>query len=172
MSVVNNGCQDTDVEPFLSKCLITKIISTVLSWNRLTRCSHYFPFKLCPTVLFRVFNPQETPVSRLKRTVDGSKTSCLLHLHADHLYYKRFKSVEAVVAQVTHSNLSPLNTLFLFWLKNTQSGLQWQTSVQSLFHLLQLKRAMSVYRSILSIFKCYNSVFGSSYESQFPDRLV
>uniref|UniRef100_A0A671VJI1 ADAM10 endopeptidase n=1 Tax=Sparus aurata TaxID=8175 RepID=A0A671VJI1_SPAAU len=35
-------------------------------------------------------------------TVDESKTSCLLHLHADHLYYKRFKSVEAVVGQVSN----------------------------------------------------------------------
>ncbi|XP_036970924.1 disintegrin and metalloproteinase domain-containing protein 10 isoform X1 [Acanthopagrus latus] len=45
---------------------------------------------------------EEAPASRLKRTVDESKTSCLLHLHADHLYYKRFKSVEAVVAQVSN----------------------------------------------------------------------
>ncbi|XP_047442219.1 disintegrin and metalloproteinase domain-containing protein 10 [Mugil cephalus] len=43
---------------------------------------------------------QEAPVSRSRRTVDETKTSCLLHLHADHFYYKRFKSVEAVVAQV------------------------------------------------------------------------
>ncbi|XP_029683611.1 disintegrin and metalloproteinase domain-containing protein 10 isoform X5 [Takifugu rubripes] len=42
----------------------------------------------------------EAPVSRSRRTVDEQKTSCLLHLHADHLYYRRFKSVEAVVAQV------------------------------------------------------------------------
>ncbi|CAK6955449.1 disintegrin and metalloproteinase domain-containing protein 10 isoform X1 [Scomber scombrus] len=43
---------------------------------------------------------EEAATSRSRRTVDESKTSCLLHLHADHLYYKRFKSVEAVVAQV------------------------------------------------------------------------
>ncbi|XP_055796556.1 disintegrin and metalloproteinase domain-containing protein 10 [Salvelinus fontinalis] len=43
---------------------------------------------------------QEVPVSRSKRTLDQSKTSCLLHLHADHFYYRKFKSVEAVVAQV------------------------------------------------------------------------
>ncbi|XP_029683606.1 disintegrin and metalloproteinase domain-containing protein 10 isoform X1 [Takifugu rubripes] len=43
---------------------------------------------------------EEAPVSRSRRTVDEQKTSCLLHLHADHLYYRRFKSVEAVVAQV------------------------------------------------------------------------
>ncbi|MEQ2226355.1 hypothetical protein ILYODFUR_026653, partial [Ilyodon furcidens] len=42
---------------------------------------------------------KKAPVSRLRRAVNESKTSCLLHLHADHLYYKKFKSVEAVVAQ-------------------------------------------------------------------------
>ncbi|XP_013869658.1 disintegrin and metalloproteinase domain-containing protein 10 [Austrofundulus limnaeus] len=54
---------------------------------------------------------QETPVSRSRRTVDESKTSCLLHLHADHLYYKRFKSVEAVVAQVS-SYLRAVNDIY------------------------------------------------------------
>ncbi|XP_029002796.1 disintegrin and metalloproteinase domain-containing protein 10 isoform X2 [Betta splendens] len=43
---------------------------------------------------------EEAPVSRSRRTIDDSKTSCLLHIHADHLYYQRFKSAEAVVAQV------------------------------------------------------------------------
>lgn len=50
-------------------------------------------------------HPQEGPASRPKRTVDESKTSCLLHLHADHLYYKKFKSVEAIVAQVNRSDV-------------------------------------------------------------------
>lgn len=45
-------------------------------------------------------HPQEAPASRGRRRVDESKTSCLLHLHADHLYYNKFKSVQAVVAQV------------------------------------------------------------------------
>ncbi|XP_043985128.1 disintegrin and metalloproteinase domain-containing protein 10 isoform X1 [Gambusia affinis] len=45
-------------------------------------------------------NLNQAPVSRSRRKVDNSKTSCLLHLHADHFYYKKFKSVEAVVAQV------------------------------------------------------------------------
>ncbi|XP_068447691.1 disintegrin and metalloproteinase domain-containing protein 10 [Clinocottus analis] len=44
---------------------------------------------------------QAAPASRSRRTVDESKTSCLLHLHADHLYYSKFKSVKAVVAQVS-----------------------------------------------------------------------
>ena len=50
------------------------------------------------------FRQQGAAVSRSRRTVDQAKTSCLLHLHADHLYYKRFKTVEAVVAQVTNLN--------------------------------------------------------------------
>nr|XP_046247700.1 disintegrin and metalloproteinase domain-containing protein 10 isoform X1 [Scatophagus argus] len=54
---------------------------------------------------------EEAPVSRLKRTVDESKTSCLLHLHADHLYYKKFKSVEAVVAQVA-SYIRAVNDIY------------------------------------------------------------
>lgn len=50
-------------------------------------------------------DPQQIPVSRSKRKVDQSKTSCLLHLHADHRFYKRFGSVEAVVAQVSFQDL-------------------------------------------------------------------
>lgn len=58
-----------------------------------------------------LIHPQEAPASRLKRTVDESKTSCLLYLYADHLYYKRFKSVEAVVAQVTSFILVSLHDI-------------------------------------------------------------
>ncbi|XP_028260494.1 disintegrin and metalloproteinase domain-containing protein 10 isoform X2 [Parambassis ranga] len=54
---------------------------------------------------------QEAPVSRSRRTLDESKTSCLLHLHADHLYYKRFKSVEGVVAQVA-SYIRAVNDIY------------------------------------------------------------
>lgn len=54
---------------------------------------------------------EEAPASRLKRTVDESKTSCLLHLHVDHLYYKKFKSVEAVVAQVA-SYMRAVNDIY------------------------------------------------------------
>ncbi|KAM4548078.1 disintegrin and metalloproteinase domain-containing protein 10 [Odontesthes bonariensis] len=54
---------------------------------------------------------QETLVSRSRRTVDESKTSCLLHFHADHLYYKRFKSIEAVVAQVA-SYIQAVNDIY------------------------------------------------------------
>ncbi|RXN06557.1 disintegrin and metallo ase domain-containing 10-like protein [Labeo rohita] len=58
-----------------------------------------------------VQNHQEIPVSRSKRKVDQSKTSCLLHLHADHLFYKRFESVEAVVAQVA-SYMKAVNDIY------------------------------------------------------------
>ncbi|XP_055077278.1 disintegrin and metalloproteinase domain-containing protein 10 [Periophthalmus magnuspinnatus] len=43
---------------------------------------------------------EEAAMSRFRRTVDETKTSCLLHFHADHLYFNRFKSVEVVVAQI------------------------------------------------------------------------
>lgn len=65
---------------------------------------HHGPEVHCPVRLsLFVFwcHPQEAPLSRGKRTVEESKTCCLLHFHADHLYYQRFKSVKAVVAQVT-----------------------------------------------------------------------
>uniref|UniRef100_A0A8C5BNK9 ADAM10 endopeptidase n=1 Tax=Gadus morhua TaxID=8049 RepID=A0A8C5BNK9_GADMO len=45
--------------------------------------------------------PQGAPVNRSRRTADEFKTTCMLHLQADHLYFKKFKSVEAVVAQVS-----------------------------------------------------------------------
>lgn len=51
-------------------------------------------------------------MSRTRRTLDESKTTCLLHVHADYLYYKRFKSVEAVVAQVRSSKRSYLPLLY------------------------------------------------------------
>ncbi|XP_048109384.1 LOW QUALITY PROTEIN: disintegrin and metalloproteinase domain-containing protein 10 [Alosa alosa] len=43
---------------------------------------------------------QEESLMRSRRTTDDSKTTCLLHLQADHFYYRKFGSVEAVVAQV------------------------------------------------------------------------
>ncbi|XP_070688579.1 disintegrin and metalloproteinase domain-containing protein 10 [Pempheris klunzingeri] len=63
-------------------------------------------------VLAQSFRPnEEAPASRLRRIVDESKTSCLLHLYADHLYYKKFKSVEAVVAQVA-SYMRAVNDIY------------------------------------------------------------
>ncbi|KAG5850792.1 disintegrin and metalloproteinase domain-containing protein 10 [Anguilla anguilla] len=43
---------------------------------------------------------QVEPMSRSRRTVDSSKTTCLLHFQADQFYYQRFGSVEAVIGQV------------------------------------------------------------------------
>ncbi|KAJ8408273.1 hypothetical protein AAFF_G00256870 [Aldrovandia affinis] len=54
---------------------------------------------------------QGEPVPRSRRTVDYSKTSCLLHLLADHRYFKRFGSVEAVVAQVA-SYIKAVNDIY------------------------------------------------------------
>uniref|UniRef100_G3PBJ7 ADAM10 endopeptidase n=1 Tax=Gasterosteus aculeatus aculeatus TaxID=481459 RepID=G3PBJ7_GASAC len=54
---------------------------------------------------------EEAPASRGRRRVDESKTSCLLHLHADHLYYNKFKSVQAVVAQVA-SYIQAVNDIY------------------------------------------------------------
>uniref|UniRef100_A0A7N9B0X7 ADAM10 endopeptidase n=1 Tax=Mastacembelus armatus TaxID=205130 RepID=A0A7N9B0X7_9TELE len=63
------------------------------------------------------FRPQEAPESRSRKTVDESKTCCLLHLHVDHLYYKRFKSVEAVVAQCAPSQMLDSTTCLSFSLQ-------------------------------------------------------
>ncbi|XP_041647789.1 disintegrin and metalloproteinase domain-containing protein 10 [Cheilinus undulatus] len=54
---------------------------------------------------------EEAAASRSRRTADESKTTCLLHFYADHLYYKRFKSAEAVVAQVA-SYMRAVNDIF------------------------------------------------------------
>ncbi|KAK3562342.1 hypothetical protein QTP86_033453, partial [Hemibagrus guttatus] len=54
---------------------------------------------------------QDEPVPRSKRTVDQSKTSCLLHLYVDYLFYQRFGSIEAVVAQVA-SYMKAVNSIF------------------------------------------------------------
>ncbi|XP_024909927.1 disintegrin and metalloproteinase domain-containing protein 10 isoform X1 [Cynoglossus semilaevis] len=54
---------------------------------------------------------EEASQSRSRRTVDDLKTSCLLHLYADNLYFKKFKSVEAVVAQVS-SYIQAVNDIF------------------------------------------------------------
>ncbi|KAM3876048.1 disintegrin and metalloproteinase domain-containing protein 10 [Diretmus argenteus] len=54
---------------------------------------------------------EEEPVSRSRRTTDESNTSCLLHFHADHFYYKKFRTVEAVVAQVA-SYMRAVNDIY------------------------------------------------------------
>lgn len=54
---------------------------------------------------------EEAAMSRSKRTLDETKTSCLLHFHADYLYFKRFKSVAAVVAQIA-SYMRAVNDIY------------------------------------------------------------
>ncbi|KAG7283708.1 hypothetical protein CRUP_020481, partial [Coryphaenoides rupestris] len=51
------------------------------------------------------------PVNRSRRTTNEWKTSCLLHFHADHLYFKKLRSVEAVVAQVS-SFIRAINDIY------------------------------------------------------------
>ncbi|XP_025030743.1 disintegrin and metalloproteinase domain-containing protein 10-like [Python bivittatus] len=48
---------------------------------------------------------------RPKRSLNYSKTSCLLHLQADHLFYQRFGSVEAVIAQIA-SYVKAVNAIY------------------------------------------------------------
>ncbi|KAA0712171.1 Disintegrin and metalloproteinase domain-containing protein 10 [Triplophysa tibetana] len=60
--------------------------------------------------IFLSCDPQ-IPASRSKRTLDQSKTSCLLHLYVDHLFYKRFGSIEAVVAQLA-SYMKNVNDIY------------------------------------------------------------
>lgn len=56
-------------------------------------------------------HPEQIPVSRSKRKVDQSKTSCLLYLYVDHRFYKRFGSIEAVVAQIA-SYMKAVNDIY------------------------------------------------------------
>ncbi|XP_070787989.1 disintegrin and metalloproteinase domain-containing protein 10-like [Pituophis catenifer annectens] len=48
---------------------------------------------------------------RPRRSLNYSKTSCLLHLQADHLFYQRFGSVEAVIAQIANY-IKAVNTIY------------------------------------------------------------
>ncbi|XP_067872028.1 disintegrin and metalloproteinase domain-containing protein 10-like [Heterodontus francisci] len=45
---------------------------------------------------------QELLLSRSQRSVDHSRTTCFLHLHADCLYYQRMGSNESVTAQISN----------------------------------------------------------------------
>ncbi|XP_077464390.1 disintegrin and metalloproteinase domain-containing protein 10 [Stigmatopora argus] len=54
---------------------------------------------------------QEATANRARRTVDQAKSSCLLHLTADHRYFNKFKSVEAVLAQVA-SYMRAVNDIY------------------------------------------------------------
>ncbi|XP_039175244.1 disintegrin and metalloproteinase domain-containing protein 10-like isoform X3 [Crotalus tigris] len=48
---------------------------------------------------------------RPRRSLNYSKTSCLLHFQADHLFYRRFGSVEAVIAQIA-SYVKAVNAIY------------------------------------------------------------
>ncbi|KAG8454538.1 hypothetical protein GDO86_000963 [Hymenochirus boettgeri] len=53
---------------------------------------------------------EQDPV-RSKRSLDLSRTTCLLYLKADYLFYKRFNSVERVISQIS-SYLAAVNTIY------------------------------------------------------------
>lgn len=55
--------------------------------------------------------PEQIPTSMAQQTVDQTKTSCLLHLYADYRFYKRFGSIEAVVAQIA-SYMKAVNDIY------------------------------------------------------------
>ncbi|KAM9797217.1 disintegrin and metalloproteinase domain-containing protein 10 isoform 2-T2 [Syngnathus typhle] len=90
-------------------------------WNGLSRCFFQRRVQLAslsPQVLdvtLALGVPQEAAANRARRTLDEAKTCCLLHLTADHRYFNKFGSVEAVVAQVmTKENISdPLTPLYI-----------------------------------------------------------
>uniref|UniRef100_A0A8C5EHA3 ADAM10 endopeptidase n=1 Tax=Gouania willdenowi TaxID=441366 RepID=A0A8C5EHA3_GOUWI len=64
-----------------------------------------------PTDHHSIIYHEDDMVNRSKRTVDESKTSCLLHFHVDYLFFKKFKSVEAVVAQIS-SYIRAVNDIY------------------------------------------------------------
>uniref|UniRef100_UPI00398F8966 disintegrin and metalloproteinase domain-containing protein 10 n=1 Tax=Pristiophorus japonicus TaxID=55135 RepID=UPI00398F8966 len=51
---------------------------------------------------FQAAESQELLLSRSERSVDPTRTTCLLHLYADHLYYERMGSNESVTAQIAN----------------------------------------------------------------------
>ncbi|KAM8961154.1 disintegrin and metalloproteinase domain-containing protein 10-like [Pelodytes ibericus] len=48
---------------------------------------------------------------RTKRSLDLSRTTCLLYLKADHFFYNRFKSIERVISQIS-SYLVSVNAIY------------------------------------------------------------
>lgn len=109
MSLFNNGFRNIYSYPFLTTCPVVEIISILRPllngpsrcFPRSSRCVPVTTSSLCDPVGV----PQEAAANRVRRTPDEAKTSCLLHLTADHRYFNKFKSVEAVVAQVTFTHL-------------------------------------------------------------------
>ncbi|XP_042198783.1 disintegrin and metalloproteinase domain-containing protein 10 [Callorhinchus milii] len=56
---------------------------------------------------------QKAVSTRAKREVDYSRTTCLLHLHADYQYFRRMGSTEAVTAQIANY-LKAVNDIYQF----------------------------------------------------------
>nr|XP_025035980.1 disintegrin and metalloproteinase domain-containing protein 10-like [Pelodiscus sinensis] len=50
-------------------------------------------------------------LERQRRSLDHSRTSCLLHLQADYLFYQRFGTTEAVIAQIS-SYIKAVNAIY------------------------------------------------------------
>uniref|UniRef100_A0A8C4W247 ADAM10 endopeptidase n=1 Tax=Gopherus evgoodei TaxID=1825980 RepID=A0A8C4W247_9SAUR len=50
-------------------------------------------------------------LERQRRSLDYSRTSCLLYLQADYLFYQRFGTIEAVIAQIA-SYIKAVNTIY------------------------------------------------------------
>ncbi|XP_074059984.1 LOW QUALITY PROTEIN: disintegrin and metalloproteinase domain-containing protein 10-like [Macrotis lagotis] len=67
--------------------------------------------------LFRQSRPlelnlkEEKALPRQRRNLDDSRTSCLMHFKADFLFYRRFGSLESVVAQIA-SYVKAVNTIY------------------------------------------------------------
>ncbi|XP_041435827.1 disintegrin and metalloproteinase domain-containing protein 10 isoform X1 [Xenopus laevis] len=54
---------------------------------------------------------KEEDLTRKKRSLDLSRTTCLLYLKADYLFYKRFNSIEQVISQIS-SYMTSVNTIY------------------------------------------------------------
>ncbi|XP_038627698.1 disintegrin and metalloproteinase domain-containing protein 10-like [Tachyglossus aculeatus] len=87
----------------MGTCML-KIVLEASNYSRLQDLR--FPFlmlTMSPTLETLQTEPElEEAGPRQKRSLDYSKTSCLMHFKADYLFYKRFGSLEMVVAQVAN----------------------------------------------------------------------
>ncbi|NP_001265673.1 uncharacterized protein LOC100491788 precursor [Xenopus tropicalis] len=54
---------------------------------------------------------KEEDLTRKKRSLDLSRTTCLLYLKADYLFYKRFNSIEQVISQIS-SYMTSVNAIY------------------------------------------------------------
>uniref|UniRef100_A0A3B3SBC5 Disintegrin and metalloproteinase domain-containing protein 10-like n=1 Tax=Paramormyrops kingsleyae TaxID=1676925 RepID=A0A3B3SBC5_9TELE len=96
------------VEPLRRYSAVPSAYHSLLKHFKFTLITMKYLRKHWMLILFEI---QGEPLSRSRRTVDHSKTSCHLHLHADHLFFKKFGSVQAVVAQIA-SYMSAVNDIY------------------------------------------------------------